>query len=111
MAAGCLVLSASSQAGTLSWNFSFAVNSRVNGSGASAIDLDTGSGVITTSDALSGGSYVIQGVSGMVNGNAITGLSLFGSADNLLLSPTTPDAFDFPWLRLHDRGRILQSVR
>ena len=64
-------------------------------SGASAIDLDTGSGVITTSDALSGGSYVIQGVSGMVNGNAITGLSLFGSADNLLLSPTTPDAFDF----------------
>jgi hypothetical protein len=38
---------------------------------------------------------VIQGVSGTVNGNAITGLSLFGSADNLLLSPVTPNAFDF----------------
>jgi hypothetical protein len=44
---------------------------------------DSGSGVLTT-DALSGGSYQVTGISGTFAGQAITGLTTFDSADNLL---------------------------
>jgi hypothetical protein len=60
---------------------------------------DAGSGVIITNDTLSGGSYTIASATGTVNGQMITVLSGFGSADNLLFSPTTPgspfDTFGF----------------
>jgi hypothetical protein len=44
---------------------------------------DSGSGVLST-DTLSGGSYQVTGISGTFAGQAITGLSTFDGADNLL---------------------------
>jgi hypothetical protein len=44
---------------------------------------DSGSGALST-DALSGGSYQVTGISGTFAGQTITGLSTFVGADNLL---------------------------
>ena len=47
-----------------------------------------GSGVLTTTDA--GSPFSILGISGTANGEAITGLSGYASADNLIYFPTQP---------------------
>lgn len=48
----------------------------------------SGSGVITTGDA--GSPFTITAISGTANGEAITGLSTYAGADNLLYFPTEP---------------------
>lgn len=91
-----LGLGAAANAGSLTWNFSFAATLD------SPTDTDSGSGVITTSDTLSGGSYTITGVTGSVTGvsgapvSSISGLDLYQGADNLLFpSSSQPLPFDF----------------
>lgn len=48
----------------------------------------SGSGRLTTADA--GSPYQITGITGTINGDAITGLSGYAAADNLLYYPTQP---------------------
>jgi hypothetical protein len=48
----------------------------------------SGGGVIVTGDA--GSPYAITSITGMANGEAITGVSSYASADNLLYYPTEP---------------------
>jgi len=92
-----LGLGAAANAGSLTWDFSFATA------------VDSGTGVITTSDTSSGTSadsratYAITGVTGSVTGvSAPTGSiisgpdpALYEGADNLLLVPTGTQPFDF----------------
>lgn len=49
----------------------------------------SGSGVLTTSDA--GSPFTVTGITGTANGEAITGLSTYASADNLIFYPTPPN--------------------
>jgi hypothetical protein len=92
-----LGLGGAANAGSLTWAFSFTVNNPGPPSNP-ASNTDSGSGVITTTDNLVSGSYAITGITGTVDGQTITGLSsspgAYGDADNLLLSPTTPEPFD-----------------
>jgi hypothetical protein len=80
-AAGLLAAGAS-QASQL-FNFSY------SGDGVS------GSGVLTTSDV--GSPYAVTGITGTANGEAITGLSSYAAADNLIYYPTQPSV-DFSGL-------------
>jgi hypothetical protein len=48
----------------------------------------TGSGQFSSADVTS--PYTITGITGTANGDAITGLSIYAGADNLLYFPTEP---------------------
>lgn len=65
----CLFFVATSFADTFAWSYT--------GDGVNA------SGTFTT-DPISGGTYLITGITGQRNGEIITGLSTFGGANNLL---------------------------
>ncbi len=65
----CVFSATASFADTFAWSYT--------GEGVNA------SGTFTT-DPISGGTYLITGITGQRNGEIITGLSTFGGADNLL---------------------------
>jgi hypothetical protein len=96
-----VALGAAANAGSLTWDFSFAATLGASGT-------DSGSGVITTPDTLTSGTllsgtYTITGVTGTVTGvsgapsSNITGVIAadgFLGNDNLLLVPTATQPFD-----------------
>src|SRR5260221_11858367 len=71
------------RAGVILWDFTYT-------SAPSAVDTISGSGTMTSTDVLVGGSYALLGISGTrsavlpPNFTAITGLSPYAGPDNLL---------------------------
>jgi hypothetical protein len=82
MGAGLLALAGAANANVYNWSYT---------DGATHV----GSGTFTTSDA--GSPFSVLAVNGSADGNAITGLSSYASADNLLYVPATanPGYVDF----------------
>ena len=86
-----LALSVQGAYASVVWNFSYT-------GGA------TGSGQFFTGDA--GSPYLVTAVTGTANGAAITGVSSYAGADNLLFSPATPDFVDFAGISFSTVGGL-----